>query len=322
MLSMNQTSEKQKAYAVVTGGAAGLGRAFCQQLARAGCHLAIVDVDRSGADQTLQFVEQAGGTGQVEECDVTSLDAWHALRARLQADWPRLDLLINNAGMFSSGYVGRLDPQETERVVRLNLMSVVYGCDTMVPWLAETASSPAPRGRQGSPDRGSGRRLVPRPSIINVASVFAFYCPPEMAGYNLSKAGVIALSETLFTELREKGIGVTVVCPGPMPTRFVEHAYCDSPSMKRLIEMYLRKSSLTPERVAAAALRAIGRRWDLYCIVGTRERWYWRLKRLLPRTFLEAVAGRMRRDMKSLGSRAKSLETKAEGGGGGGKGDT
>jgi short-subunit dehydrogenase len=155
------------------------------------------------------------------------LDVRHTLRNRLQADWPRLDLLVNNAGMYACGRVGSLDMVEAERLIRLNLFGVLYGCHAMVPWLINSSAS--------------------RPThIINVTSSFAFYCPPGMAPYNLSKAGVAAFSETLHGELAPRGVGVTIVCPGPMPTRFVENASFDSPAFRRLTESYVRRSTLDP----------------------------------------------------------------------------
>jgi NAD(P)-dependent dehydrogenase (short-subunit alcohol dehydrogenase family) len=281
MPTMNQTAEKERRHAIVTGGASGLGREFCLALAGPDWHIAIVDIDRAAAAETLDLVEQAGGTAQCETCDVTSLEAWHELRERLQAGWPRLDLLINNAGMFSTGYVGKLDHDQVRRVVQLNLMSVIYGCDTMIPWLAEFPTTTSPL-----------------PYIINVASIFAYYCPPGMSLYNLTKAAVIALSETLYTELRDQGIGVVVVCPGPMPTRFPENAYFDNPALERVTAEYVRRSRLSPARVAAAALRATRRRRKLYCVMGFRERWHWRLKRFVPRLFLNRVGRKLRRDLK------------------------
>jgi short-subunit dehydrogenase len=137
---------------------------------------------------------------------------------------------------------------------------------------------------------------MPRPHLINVASSFAFLAPPGMAAYNLSKAAVVALSETLYGELRPRRVGVTVVCPGPMPTRFVERASFDSPAFRQLTEQYVRQSTLDPARVAAAALRAAQRR-QLYVVVGADQRWYWRLKRLLPTTFLKELARRVERDL-------------------------
>jgi short-subunit dehydrogenase len=269
-------------YAIVTGGASGLGREFCLRLAREHWHIAVVDVDRTGAEETAQMVTQAGGVGRVEHCDVTRIDDWLALRDQLQAEWPRLDLLVNNAGRYASGYVGALDLAEAERLIQLNLMGVLYGCHTLVPWLAESAKSQ-------------------RTTIINVASSFAFLCPPGMAPYNLSKAAVVALSETLHGELKPRGVGVTVVCPGPMPTRFVESASFDSDAFRELTQSYVRDSTLAPAAVAVAALDAMRRR-QLYVVMGADQRLYWRIKRLLPTTLLNRVAHRVRKDLATIKS--------------------
>jgi short-subunit dehydrogenase len=264
-------------YAIVTGGANGLGREFCQHLAWDGWQVAIVDIDAVGAAEVLQLVEVSGGSGRVEIGDVTSIDVWRALLERLRSDWPRIDLLVNNAGMYASGYVGSFELQETERLIRLNLSSVLYGCHTFTPWLIESARS--------------------RPAaIINVASSFAFLCPPGMAPYNLSKAAVVALSETLHGELKPKAVGVTVVCPGPMPTKFIDSASFNSDTFRELTESYVRDSTLDPAAVAAAAIGASERR-QLYVVLGTDQKWYWRLKRFLPNTLLDRVARKVRKDL-------------------------
>ena len=274
---MSERSHPSPRHALVTGTARGLGREFCLRLARDGWHLALVDVDPVGVSETLQLVETAGGSAEIQLADVTSIDQWVALLDRLRTNWPRLDLLVNNAGMYASGFVGALDVAEAESLIRLNLYSVLYGCHTFVPWLTENAKSR-------------------RPAIINVASAFAFICPPGMAPYNLSKAAVVALSETLAGELKPRGVGVTVVCPGPMPTRFVEIASFESDRFRRLTESYVRQSRLAPAAVAAAALAASAR-GQLYVVMGADQRWYWRLKRLMPRTLLRRVASRVRKDL-------------------------
>jgi len=275
-------------YAIVTGGASGLGREFCLRLARDRWHIAVVDVDRTGAEETSQMVADAGGVGRIENCDVARLDDWLDVRDRLQTDWPRLNLLVNNAGRYASGNVGSLDLVEAERLIQLNLMGVLYGCHTLVPWLIESAAQSTADGRQPT-----------APCIINVASSFAFLCPPGMAPYNLSKAGVVALSETLHGELKPRGVGVTVVCPGPMPTRFVESASFDSDAFRDLTQSYVRDSTLAPAAVAAATLEAVRRR-QLYVVMGADQRWYWRVKRLLPTTLLSRVARRVRKDIATI----------------------
>jgi short-subunit dehydrogenase len=279
----------QTRFALVSGAASGLGREYSIQLARDGYFVAISDINQAGAEDTLRLVEQAGGNGRVEICDVCSIDAWCALRGRLQAEWPRLDVLVNNAGMYASSRIGALDLGEFERVIRLNLWGVIYGCNTMIPWLIATAE-----------------KYRTHCHIINMASIYGLYSPPGMSAYNVSKAGVVSLSETLFAELRGTNVGVTAICPGPIPTSFVDNASFDDPDLRRLVENKVHESTLTPTSVVAAALRGMRRR-QLYVPLGFIERCYWWLKRLLPQTFQAGAAWELNRQLNSLKKKASKV---------------
>ena len=104
--------------AIVTGAASGLGRAISLELARHGWRIALADVNEAGSQETLDLVRQAGGEGQVERLDVTDPDAWQALREKLRATWPTLDLLVNNAGVGVGGEVGQLPPDGADHSAR------------------------------------------------------------------------------------------------------------------------------------------------------------------------------------------------------------
>src|SRR4051794_1866470 len=93
-------------YALITGAASGLGRAIALRLARDGWHLALADIDETGNRETLNLVHAVGGTAQVCSLDVARYEQWQSLVAQLQSEWPRLDLLVNNAGVACSGEVG------------------------------------------------------------------------------------------------------------------------------------------------------------------------------------------------------------------------
>ena len=185
--------------------------------------------------------------------------------------------------------MGALDLCEFDRIVRLNLWGVIYGCDTMLPWLTATAE-----------------KFRTHCHIINMASIYGLYSPPGMSAYNVSKAGVVSLSETLYAELRGTNVGVTVICPGPIPTSFVDNASFDHGDLRLLVERKVHESRLTPESVVAAALR--GMRWrQLYVPLGFIERVYWYLKRLWPQMFQAGVAWELNRQLK----RVKSQESRA-----------
>lgn len=271
-------------HAIITGAASGLGRALAVRLAADGWRIALADLDGGGAAETLKQVEQAGGTGRVEHLDVARLEPWQALRERLRGDWPQLDLLVNNAGLGCSGDVGVFPVEEWRNVLDVNLFGAIYGCHSLVAWLKEN-----PRGSH----------------IVNVASFAAIAPSPSMAAYNVSKAGVVALSETLYSELKPHGVGVTVVCPMYFRTNINASARFYNKFQGEIIRRRTEQSTTTADDVAAAAMRAM-RRKQLYAIPGRQARWYWWLRRLSPAGFLAGIARDLARQSQTDANSARN----------------
>ena len=254
--------------AIVTGAASGLGRALCVRLARDGYEIAICDIDLTGAAETLRSVAAAGGTGRVERLDVTDSADWESLRERLAKDWPHLDLLVNNAGVAVSGDVGRCPLDDWRWIIDANLWGVIHGCHVCVDWLK--------RNPHGS-------------HVINTASLAAIGSFPGMAAYNVTKAAVVSFSETLHSELRRHGVGVTVLCPSFFPTALVDNGRFVSAAERRIAQGEFKRTRLTSEAVAEAALRAVARK-QLYVILPAKARLIWWIKRLSPALFFRMVA--------------------------------
>lgn len=250
-------------YALVTGAASGLGSAFAARLVREGWQIAAADIQFES--QTLPQEPEL-----ILHLDVTSPDSWKALGEQLRQHWPRIDLLINNAGICGSGAVGSGAWCDSLAVLEVNLKGVMLGCHTLVPWMKEAA---------------------PGGHIVNVASVAAYLGAPSMSAYNASKAGVVAYSETLAAELKELGVGVTVVLPGFFPTQLLTRGVFAEPVHRQIAEELASKSKFTADDVVEATLAAVRRR-DLYVVIGRRARWLWRLKRAMPRKFVHAIASR------------------------------
>jgi NAD(P)-dependent dehydrogenase (short-subunit alcohol dehydrogenase family) len=263
-------------YAIVTGGGSGLGREFCLHLAKQGWRIAVVDIDLISAHQTLAEVRKLGGDGLAESVDVADFDAWQALIEKLRGMWPRLDLLINNAGICGAGPMGEYSFADFRRILDVNLMGVVNGCQVCIDWLKQSA---------------------PETNIVNVASLAAAICPPDMAAYNTAKAGVVGLSETLHGELKESGVGVTVVLPGFFESQLVERGNFEDETLRKIARDYIEKAEFTATDVVKETMCAIERH-KLYVIVGRRSRIACRLKRLVPVWFLRRIAGTMRNDYK------------------------
>ena len=267
-------------YALITGAASGLGRALALRLARDGWQAALADCNLAGLEQTQQLIEQAGGCARVEALDVRDAEAWRQLRTRLEQQWPRLDLLVNNAGVCAGGPVGECPIDDWRWVLDVNLHGVYLGCHTMIDWLKQN-------------DR--------RPHLVNVASIAAFLGAPEMPAYNAAKAGVVALSETLYAELAPLGVGVSVVCPGFVGTQLLTTGRFSNERVQAAAERYMRQAQITPDDVAAAIVRAIARR-RLYVVLGWRARLLWRFKRWFPRTLSRLMAAGYRRELQSADS--------------------
>lgn len=254
--------------AIVTGAASGLGRALAVRLARDGWQIALADLNPVGCEETLRLVEAAGGAGHVERLDVSSPEEWAALRDRLQVEWPRLDLLVNNAGVAGCGNLGDYPLEDWHWLLNINLYGAIYGCHELVDWLKAN-----PRGAH----------------VINTASFAAIAPSPSMAAYNVAKAGIVALSETLYSELKPSGVGVTVVCPMFFRTAIQHGARAHDPITDAMLVANIESASLTAEEVADAAVRGM-QRGQLYVIPGRQGRLFWWLRRLMPTRFLDGIA--------------------------------
>jgi NAD(P)-dependent dehydrogenase (short-subunit alcohol dehydrogenase family) len=266
--------------AILTGAASGLGRALAMRLARDGWQIALCDIDSAGAEETLSLVRRAGGNGFVHRLDIAELDEWQSLAERLETQFDHLDLLVNNAGIGASGELGQFSIDQWRRVLDIDLMGAIYGCHTFIDSLKRN-----PRGGH----------------IINTASFAAMASAPAMAAYNVAKAGVLALSETLYAELRQHGVGVTVICPMFFRTKLLEGWSCGGEAERMAAEFYTDTAGFTADDVANAAVRAMNRK-RLYVVIGSKARWYWRLKRLAPQWFLNTMASRYSGWLKRAGN--------------------
>jgi len=263
-------------YALVTGAGNGLGRAFCLRLARDGWYVAVTDIDRTAAEKTVAELAATGSHALAETLDVTDISAWQALLEKLHQDWPQLDLLVNNAGICGAGEIGELPLEDFRQVLDVNFHGVLNGCQTMVPWLKQTA---------------------PGGQIVNVASIFGLVAPPTLGAYNASKAAVVALSETLYGELLPHGIGVTVLAPGFFPSQLVERGCFATDEQRQTAKWYMDHASITAAEVARQTLSALQRR-QLYVVLGHKARWIWRLRRWLPARFAKLIAWRYRQRLR------------------------
>jgi NAD(P)-dependent dehydrogenase (short-subunit alcohol dehydrogenase family) len=255
-------------HGIITGAASGIGRALAIRISREPYRLALVDLNGAGLAETKSLVEQAGGSAECFVQDVGDRAAWRTLHADLAERWPRLDLLVNNAGIAAAGEAELFTDDDWYAVFQTNWWGVLYGCHEFIPWLKQ------------NPSGGS---------ILNVSSLAAFTAVPTTGAYCASKAAVVSFSETLYGELKPFKIGVTVSCPGFVPTNLLKGGRFQNEQLRRDGEYWMTWSNLTAEFVADQAWRAVRKR-KLYAITGARARLCVRAKRYFPRFFHWALA--------------------------------
>lgn len=250
--------------AVVTGAASGIGRAFALELARRGGRVVCADVDLPGAKETAALI----GERAIEaSCDVSVLDDVIALEAAAR-EWfgKPADLVINNAGIGAGGQViGTTSIADWQQTLGVNLWGVIHGCHVFSPALREL---------------GHG-------GIINVASAASFAAAPRMSAYNVSKAGVLALSETLAAELSGTGVAVTVLCPTFVKTNIVAGGIIEDPAAG-LAANLMKWTGVSADSVAGTCLDAHDR-GQLHVVPQLDARLIWQTKRLIPGTYTRAL---------------------------------
>jgi short-subunit dehydrogenase len=261
---------------VVTGAASGLGRALACELAGRSARVLLADIDEAGLAETARMVEQRGGSAKTRRCDVSSLDDMRGLHAEATAWLGDVDLLVNNAGVAVGGAVGEVPLEDWAWIIGINQSGVIYGCHLFLP---------------GMKKRGSGH-------VLNVASIAAFACAAQMGPYNVTKAAVVALSETIAGEVAGTGVGVTVLCPFFFETNIAKSARSSGAGVSpETVERIMKNTKVQAQEVARRALAGCDR-GTLYVFPHREAKAIAALKRALPETFLRrlgpAVAKRAR----------------------------
>ena len=219
--------------AVITGAGSGFGREFARLLAKQGGKLVLADIEQATVDAVRDELVAQGAEVLAQRADVSKAADIEALAAATMQRFGAVHLLFNNAGVGSGGLLWENSVRDWEWVLGVNLWGVIHGVRVFVPLMLQCAQrDPEYRGH-----------------IVNTSSVAGLLSPPGMGVYNVSKHGVVTLSETLYHDLRlvAAPIGVSVLCPAFVPTGIAD-------SHRNRPKELLNETAATPSQMATQAI--------------------------------------------------------------------
>jgi NAD(P)-dependent dehydrogenase (short-subunit alcohol dehydrogenase family) len=214
--------------AAVTGAASGLGRSMALAFAAEGMDVALADVDEQGLLEVQEALKRHGVKTSTLRVDVSKADQLDAFAERTVRELKAVHVVCNNAGVSPLGAVWENTVADWQWILGVNLWGVIHGVHAFTPRLIA---------------QNEGH-------IVNTASVAGLISPPGSGAYNVTKHAVVALSESLHHDLRERhsAVGVSVLCPAYVPTRITES------ERSRPDELKNSSSELLPETLARQAM--------------------------------------------------------------------
>ena len=182
---------------IVTGGAHGIGRAYCRGLAAEGAKVVVADLDIDAAEAVVRSLGESGSDALAVRADVSQAEDVDAMAQAAADRFGSVDGLINNAAVFQVPAMSRVPFEqipidEWDRLIAVNLRGVFLGCRAVVPYMKA---------------QGRGK-------IVNISSGTVFHGSANSAHYVTSKAGVIGFTRSLARELGDHNINVNAIAPG------------------------------------------------------------------------------------------------------------
>ncbi len=232
---------------IVTGAASGIGKETAKLFGRKLSRVIVADIDDAGAAATVAEIKAAGGGAVAYRLDVRSEQQWDEFADWVRAEYGAADVLVNNAGVMDiGGFVATTVPQ-WQRMVDINLMSVIYGSRAFAVQMIAA-------GVHGH--------------IVNLSSAGAFLPSALDPAYGVVKAAVLMATQSLRIELRPHSIGVTAICPGAVRTNLVvngeRNGISEAEREKWRAGAGAAQDTLamaSPEKVARVIERAVRNNW-------------------------------------------------------------
>ncbi|CAH1198832.1 hypothetical protein PAECIP111893_01124 [Paenibacillus plantiphilus] len=244
---------------LITGASSGIGKAFAELFAKQNYRIILASRSESKLSHlATELQRQHGVQTLTTPVDLAQSDGPRLLHERLQGQ--SIDILINNAGIGSFGFLHELDVQSEQEMLQLNVQSLSQLLMLFLPEMVR---------------RGSGR-------ILNVGSTTSFYACPLSANYSASKAFVLSLTEAVANELQGTGVTVTALCPGATGTEFFRKAKMDGQKVSDP------KALMSPDKVAQIGYTAL-MRGKVFVVPGVQNWLLTQAPRLFPRKFVTRI---------------------------------
>ncbi len=232
--------------AIVTGAGQGIGKAVALRLAREGADVVVADINTHNADQTAKEIRSLDRRALSCPMDVSSLSEIQSMVDRAAAEFDRIDILVNAAGVAQTGLFVDLTEQQWDRVIDINLKGTTFCVQAVGRRMIDQAPE------QGRTNRSYGK-------IVNFSSISGRHGRAEQIPYAASKAAIISVTQSAALAFAPYNINVNAVCPGVVPTPMWEQIDRDrgriaglapGESMKTFIERTPLKRPGTVEDVA------------------------------------------------------------------------
>jgi NADP-dependent 3-hydroxy acid dehydrogenase YdfG len=214
---------------VITGAAGGIGTAVAHLFAEEGAVLVLTDIRREKLEEVGRTLKESGKRVLVQAHDVTDPESWTMLMEKIQDELGRIDILINNAGVVQPGAAEKIAINHIQNQVEVNFLGTVYGCRAALRLMKAQKSG----------------------KIINVASLGGIVPMPGEAVYSATKHAIRGYSLSLFAELLDAPINITVVCPDSVETPQLDYELLHDEAVMSFIG-----EPMLPEKVAQAVFSA------------------------------------------------------------------
>lgn len=252
--------------ALITGASTGIGATFAEVLAERGYDLILVARSKDKLDALAAKISaDTGRKVTVIAADLGEAHSGAALAQKVASLKLDVDLLVNNAGFGSAGAFARQSAERDAQMIALNCATVVDLAHAFLPAMLA---------------RGSG-------GILNVASLAGFQPTPFMAIYGATKAFVLSFTEGLWAEVRDSGVNVSALCPGPVDTPFFEAT--GTPKLRKTVP---KGFMMQPRPVVEAALAALEAGRPV-CVPGLPSKLMSQFPRLLTRSLMAKMSARI-----------------------------